>query len=800
MTEPQRINLLVVEDDQSLREGICDLLGLSLFTYPTEIRAAENGVAALQVLEEFSPDLIISDIMMPKMNGLELLKSVRNSSRFALIPFVFLTAKGTENDVFLGQISGADLYITKPFESKELIELVQLQLNRAWEKRAANERSMSSVKRGILQLLNHEFRTPLTYITAYSEMLQEVINQESEIKNLDHYIDGIQAGCNRLINLIEDMVLVMDIHSGRIFDLFNEDLQTVCNLNEIIAQAVANYGEYATNTNVSIDIQIEQQLAAIEGNPTLLLVLFKHLVENAIKFTAYDVTEKAGNKVKITGQNSEETVQITVKDMGIGVSQTAHQKIFDLFYQHQREIYEQQGSGSGLPIVKGIVDAHYGQLDIESEPGQGFTAHLKFPRTSYLMDNPNEKLRGGKRKVTVLIVSQDDGLTKKLEQLSALSKRPYEVEFLHTDNNESGLEMLRKNIPDLIIAELNLPEHDGTALLEKIRKNDNLIHIPFIILASQPTSNETKRGKFSGAEIYLTKPYKTDNLLQLIYAQLKRHFEQMEAFSRQLSEFKRKILKFLQPNFRDPLDIVSMHSSELVSYLEGIHNKDELRDTLEQMQTNSQKISIFIEDFMAMAELQTGEIEKAFESRAEPCLDIVPLIKEASEEVPFHSVPIIVKEEQPHQAVTVKIEHSNLKKGFSKLFEVANHFCHQIEGSQIGVMLKGQENGDLQIAVGFGGSKQRYLTQEQEINSYFKTSFDELEINEEDEYALKLRIVAGVLAVHGGHIQFRGLPSSRGGGENIAFVINLPHTTENQLQESGKTTPPPSMDRMFLTN
>src|SRR5438067_991075 len=118
--------LLVVEDDSALLEGLRDILELSGYTVLT----ARNGLEGLAVLQAQVPDLIVSDINMPRMDGYQFYGRVRAQSEWVSVPFIFLTAKGEKTDVRQGKLLGADDYITKPFEEVDLLVAVQSKLNR----------------------------------------------------------------------------------------------------------------------------------------------------------------------------------------------------------------------------------------------------------------------------------------------------------------------------------------------------------------------------------------------------------------------------------------------------------------------------------------------------------------------------------------------------------------------------------------------------------------------------------------------------------------------------------------------
>src|SRR6185503_10573124 len=159
--------ILVVEDDAALLQGLRDILELSGY----QVLTGRTGVEGLAVLEKQLPDLIVSDINMPQMDGYQFYSQVRAKPDWVSLPFIFLSAKSEKDDVRRGKLLGADDYIIKPFEEVDLLVAIQGKLNRRAEIQAAMNRQMDDLKRTILTSLNHEFRTPLTYITTYADMM-----------------------------------------------------------------------------------------------------------------------------------------------------------------------------------------------------------------------------------------------------------------------------------------------------------------------------------------------------------------------------------------------------------------------------------------------------------------------------------------------------------------------------------------------------------------------------------------------------------------------------------------------------
>ena len=165
----EKAKVLVVEDDIHLLEGIRDILELDGYAVLT----AENGSEGIDVLQKqpTPPDLIVSDIMMPRMDGIQFLKEVRKEDRWLSIPFIYLTAKGERADVHRGMRLGVDDYVIKPYDPSDLLVKIESRLARHRSLNQAHKTGMATLKREILTMLNHEFRTPLTFVVAYADLL-----------------------------------------------------------------------------------------------------------------------------------------------------------------------------------------------------------------------------------------------------------------------------------------------------------------------------------------------------------------------------------------------------------------------------------------------------------------------------------------------------------------------------------------------------------------------------------------------------------------------------------------------------
>jgi two-component system, sensor histidine kinase and response regulator len=359
--------ILVVEDDAALLDGLRDILEFSGY----EIMTARNGYEGLAALEQRLPDLIVSDINMPRMDGYEFYGQVRAHPDWISVPFIFLTAKGEKADVRRGKMLGADDYITKPFEEADLIVAVQAKLNRRAQLISAQSRQISDLKRTILTTLNHEFRTPLTYISTYADMLREDNISAEEFKE---FMRGIQVGSDRLRHLVEDFIFLVELQTGEAQATFDERCAPLPDLALLLHVAVERSRAKADARRVSLSEDLAEPLPTVRADREFLLDAVLRLLDNGIKFS-----RKANGRVVLRAEPGGRGVLIHVTDQGVGMPTSELDKIFDVFYQIDRAKTEQQGSGSGLAIAQSIAVMHGGLLTATSALGQGSTFTLNLP-------------------------------------------------------------------------------------------------------------------------------------------------------------------------------------------------------------------------------------------------------------------------------------------------------------------------------------------------------------------------------------------------------------------------------------
>lgn len=348
-------------------QGICDALTLAGY----EAQAAANGQEAIACLQQKRVDLILSDIMMPVMDGYELFKRVRQNPAWTFIPFIFLTARGQKVDVRLGKQLGADDYLTKPFEIQDLVVAVQSRLDRVRALRKTADADLVNLKRNILNMLSHEFRTPLTYISGYAELLQ---SEEFEPEELKQLLGNIRKGSERLRRLVEDFLFVVALETGEVQAAFSQERGVCRDLATQLSLALDAIEPQAAARQVGLKREFPDALPPINCHAGYVRDAVSRLVDNGIKFS------RPGSVVTVRAWADDTAIHIAVIDQGVGISPDQQHRLFQRFSQINREKMEQQGIGIGLYIVKSIVDLHGGQVHVVSSPGVGSTFAISLPR------------------------------------------------------------------------------------------------------------------------------------------------------------------------------------------------------------------------------------------------------------------------------------------------------------------------------------------------------------------------------------------------------------------------------------
>jgi two-component system sensor histidine kinase/response regulator len=361
-----KATILTVDDDPVLLSSVADVLRLAGYSTLT----ATNGVEALQVMQQHIPDLIVADIMMPEMDGYELFEAVRENQDWISIPFIFLSAKGEQKDIRKGYDLGADHYLSKPFESEDLLVAIEARLKRIAEIRAVGQREVEHAKERLMTIFGHELLKPLGRIFGYVSML------ETGYGAMDDYVvakmlHDTRLGTEYLVRMIEDLMLLVNIDNGLTAVEIERYREPVIVSNKI-NNAVGQLQHLAEKRNIEISTTYDENLV-VTGVSHHIEDIIMRLLDNAIKFG------KPGGHVWITAQKVGNEGIVSVKDDGVGIPPDEQKRLFQRFEQIGRDQIEQQGVGLGLAIAERLIQLHGGGIQIESQPGEGSTFTFSLP-------------------------------------------------------------------------------------------------------------------------------------------------------------------------------------------------------------------------------------------------------------------------------------------------------------------------------------------------------------------------------------------------------------------------------------
>ena len=353
--------ILIVDDDDALRIGLAATLQRKGFT----VVSAGNGQAGLEKARAAQPDLIICDVMMPPPDGFELLRLLSQEPARAAIPFIFLTARSGIEDRLSGIDNGADDYITKPFDPKELVARVEAIFRRVELEQAHGREQMKSIadqemekfRHEILQNFHHELRTPLTNILL---PLEAALKQKfSDPEDLARFLRTALLNADRLESLTTDFILLTNLDHG--------DLNTVRQLIDVETQILApvrrrmqRYQDKHLQLVTHLSLLGEIRAPRKEFTHIVL-----HLLDNAFKFSPEGGTVELSISSDAHGNTS-----LGVSDAGPGIPVAIREKVFELYFQRsQGNTREYEGLGVGLPLARAVIEKLGGSLRILDAPG-----------------------------------------------------------------------------------------------------------------------------------------------------------------------------------------------------------------------------------------------------------------------------------------------------------------------------------------------------------------------------------------------------------------------------------------------
>jgi len=354
--------ILLVDDELSLIDTLAELLKLNGYT----VKNAANGHEALKILDYWTPDLIISDIMMPIMDGNSFYEIVKDSNMLSQIPFVFLTAKNDEEVREKCILDGVDHFVSKPFKAANLIKIIEAKIERFEKVKNAYNTVNSSNNRYFL----HEINTPLHGILGAINLL---IKHTYSFKHneIELFYNAIKTSAERLNRTLKNSILYSNLKNNEL--IFLDDSSS--EISQEFSQVYHKISNSDLDEAKRIDFNVEKSNLKIREE-FLQFILFE-LIDNALKFSAIN------KKVIVCGKKySTEYYTLTIQDYGLGFTEKEIKEI-NVNKQFNRDKREQQGLGLGLFISKTFIKKIKGVFSIVSQKDVGTTITMYIPICSH---------------------------------------------------------------------------------------------------------------------------------------------------------------------------------------------------------------------------------------------------------------------------------------------------------------------------------------------------------------------------------------------------------------------------------
>ncbi len=491
-------HILLADDNADMRDYLARLLRTRW-----SVEAVGDGDQALTAARARAPNLVLTDVMMPGLDGFGLMRELRRHPPTKDVPVIMLSARAGEEARVEGLEAGADDYLTKPFSARELLARVSTHLQIARLRKAAEDASRA--KDDFLSTLSHELRTPLNAIVGWATLLRGGGVAEEQLPKV---FETIERNARVQARLIEDLLELSRVEQGKLV-LSVGPLEMV----RVVEAAIDAVRPAADAKGVRIQPVLDSH-ATIVGDADRLQQVAWNLLTNAIKFTP------RGGRVQVRLHRQDSYVELAVADNGQGIEKSFLPHVFDRFRQADPSSTRRTGGlGLGLAIVRSLVELHGGTVTAGSEgPGRGATFVVRLPTAPLRSDHAHPKpvsvtnapkpatfeCPPGLRGLNILVVDDEPDTRGLLEYVLVQC----EARVTQAGSAGEAIEALKRGSFDVLVSDVGMPEEDGLSLIRRIRQlpADSGGRIPALALTAYARSEDRTAAFKAGFDMHLSKP------------------------------------------------------------------------------------------------------------------------------------------------------------------------------------------------------------------------------------------------------------------------------------------------------
>jgi signal transduction histidine kinase len=497
--------ILVADDNADMRDYL-----VAILEEVGDVCGVGNGEEALRELRAQRFDLLLTDMMMPIVDGAALLAQVRTDRQLRDLPVIIVSARAGEESRIEALRAGADDYLVKPFSPREVVARVEANMNLARLRAAGGaERAHND----LLAVVSHELRTPMAAILLWSRLLISGALKGDEQRR--EALRSILVSAEAQNQLVEDLLDVSRLKTGKL----RIEAQPV-ELSQVVRSAIDALRPVAQAKGVLLMTDgfgaRLPEASVVRGDPNRLRQVVSNLVSNAIKFTP------AGGSVLVVLENVGDKARLVVGDTGCGIEPERLEQIFGRFAHRDVLTTRMEGGmGLGLTIVRHLVELHDGQVSARSAgAGRGATFtvdlpmlhgfHLRGERRSGSREEIRRPLDG----VRVLLV-EDHGETRRALTATLAAAG---ADVVPAASSDDALRSAGESPPDVVVSDICMPGKDGYAFLRSLR-DDAAAHgreIPPALALTAHAGETAARALAAGFKAHAAKPIRPEDLLRLV--------------------------------------------------------------------------------------------------------------------------------------------------------------------------------------------------------------------------------------------------------------------------------------------
>lgn len=362
-------------------------------------------------------------------------------------------------------------------------------------------------KSEFLSSMSHELRTPLNAILGFGQLLES--DDSLDPQQLDSVHEILKAG-HHLLDLINEVLDLAKVESGRI-----ELALAPLDVASIVRECLGLVSPIASQHGITVSHHINPGLR-VRADHTRLKQALVNLMSNAIKYN-----RPQGNVVLSAHVENQDHLRLVVRDTGPGIPPDRIHELFQPFNRLDAEHSDVEGTGIGLTITERLVEMMGGTIGVDSQLGIGSAFWIELPLeqgtasdTHELPPLPALPCSGGSDDHHLVLYIEDNPANLKL--VSQLIGRRRHVGLITASDGESGIDRAQQQCPDLILLDINMPGMDGYQVLEALRTNIALRHIPVVAITANAMPRDILRGMAARFDDYLTKPIDTTRLFALL--------------------------------------------------------------------------------------------------------------------------------------------------------------------------------------------------------------------------------------------------------------------------------------------